>query len=107
MGKFSRRWVAHSFSDAQKVAGAEAAKVLLRILQEKETNDCDGIATGDGSRCQYTMPPSKMSAHSAADIILTTRQAIDAKETMTTVFFTAEKCVAFDVLPSGGTFNQQ
>jgi hypothetical protein len=29
---FSRRWVPHSLSDAQKVARVEAAKEMLRIL---------------------------------------------------------------------------
>jgi hypothetical protein len=35
--------------DAQKVACVEAAKEILRILQKSETNDFDGIATGDES----------------------------------------------------------
>jgi hypothetical protein len=44
MRKFSRFWVLHSLSDAQKVARVEVAKNLLRILQESEANDFDGIA---------------------------------------------------------------
>jgi hypothetical protein len=47
MRKFSRRWVHHSLSDAQKVARVDAAKEMLRILQESETNDLDSTATGD------------------------------------------------------------
>jgi hypothetical protein len=33
MRKFSRRWVPHSWTDAQKVAHVEAAKKLLPIVQ--------------------------------------------------------------------------
>jgi hypothetical protein len=36
MRKVSRRWVSHSFSDAQNVSCDEAAKEMLRILQEPE-----------------------------------------------------------------------
>jgi hypothetical protein len=47
MKRFSRRWVPHSLSDAQKVAPVEAARKMLTILHESETNDFDGIATGN------------------------------------------------------------
>jgi hypothetical protein len=49
MTKFSRRCVSHSLSDAQIVTRVEAAKEMLKILQESETNDFDGMATGDES----------------------------------------------------------
>jgi hypothetical protein len=47
MRKFSRRWVPHSLTYAQKVARVEASIEILRILQNSEANDFDGIATGD------------------------------------------------------------
>jgi hypothetical protein len=53
---------------------------MLRILQESETNDFDGIATGDESWFQRTMVSLKMFASSAADIIPRTRQAVGANK---------------------------
>jgi hypothetical protein len=67
-------------SDAQKVARVEAAKEMVRILQESETNDFDGIATGDESWFQHTTASSKMFAPSAADIIARMRQAVGANK---------------------------
>jgi hypothetical protein len=49
MGKFSRGWVPHFLSPAQKVACVEASKTILRVLQDAESNDFEGIATGDES----------------------------------------------------------
>jgi hypothetical protein len=45
--KFSRRWVPHSLNDPRKFARVDAAKEMLRILQESETNDFDDIARHD------------------------------------------------------------
>jgi hypothetical protein len=53
---------------------------MLRILQESETNDLDGIATGDESWFQQTMVSSKMFTCSAADVIPSTRKAVGAKK---------------------------
>jgi hypothetical protein len=79
MRKFSRRWVPHSLSDAQKSARVETAEEISRILQQSEMNDFDGIATGDEPWFQHTMASSKMFARSAADVIPRTRQAVGAK----------------------------
>jgi hypothetical protein len=49
-------------------------------LQESETNDFDGIATGDECWFQHTTASSKMFARSAADVISRTRQAVGAKK---------------------------
>jgi hypothetical protein len=68
MRKFSRRWVSHSLSDAQKAACLEAAKETLMILQESETNDFDSIATGDEPWLQHITASLKMFARSAANI---------------------------------------
>jgi hypothetical protein len=106
MRKFSRRWVPHSLSDAQKVGRVETAKGMLVILQESETNDFDGITTGDESWFQHIMVSSKMFARSAEDVIPKTRQVVSAKKTIITVFFAAKKLIMFDVLPRGNIFNQ-
>jgi hypothetical protein len=67
-------------SDAQKVARIETAKEMLRILQESEMNDFDGIAKGDESWLQHTMASSKVLVRSAADVFPRTRQAVGAKK---------------------------
>jgi hypothetical protein len=67
-------------NDAQKVARVEAAKEMFRILQESETNEFDGIATGTESWFQYIRAPSKMFTRSAADVIPRKRQAVGAKK---------------------------
>jgi hypothetical protein len=105
MRKFSRRWVPHSLSNPQKVARVEAAKEMLRILQKLETNDFDGLATGEESWFQHTTASSKMFAGSAADIMPRTQKEVGAKQTMIMVFFTAKKLIVFDVLPSVSIFN--
>jgi hypothetical protein len=79
MQKFSLRWDPHSLSDAQKVARVGAVKEMFRIMQELETNDFNGIATGDESWLQHTTLSSKMFARSAADVIPRMRQAVGAK----------------------------
>jgi hypothetical protein len=55
-------------SDAQNVACVDAAKVMLRILQESETNDFDSIATSDESWFQHTTVSLKMFAGLATDV---------------------------------------
>jgi hypothetical protein len=76
---------------------------MLRILQESETSDFSGTATGDESWFQHTMASSKIFAPSAADVIPRTRQTVGAKN-MIMVLFTTKKFI--DVLPRGGTLNQ-
>jgi hypothetical protein len=80
MRKFSRLGVPHSFSGAQKVALAEAPKEMMKILQKSETNDLNGIATGEESGSQHTPASSKMFARSAVDIITRTRQAVGTQK---------------------------
>jgi hypothetical protein len=47
--KCSRRWVPHFLRPAEKVVRVEASKTILRALQDSESNDFEGIATGDES----------------------------------------------------------
>jgi hypothetical protein len=56
MRKFSWRWVPHFLSPAQKVARVEASKTILRVLQDAESNDFEGITTGDGFWFRYCYP---------------------------------------------------
>jgi hypothetical protein len=105
--KFSRRWVPHFLSPAQKVAPVEASKTILRVLQDAELNGFEGIATGDESWFGYCYPSSTMFARAPSEVIPRTRQTIGAKKTMITIFFTARQLIMLDVLPKGSKFNQQ
>jgi hypothetical protein len=53
---------------------------MLRILQESDTNDFDGTATGDESWFQHTTASLKMFAYLAANVMSRTRQAVGAKK---------------------------
>jgi hypothetical protein len=106
MRKFSRGWVPHFPSPAQKVARIEALTIILRVLQDAESNDFEGIATGDESWFRYCYPSSTMFARAPSEVIPRTRQTIGGKETMITIFFTARQLILLDVLPTGSKFNQ-
>jgi histone-lysine N-methyltransferase SETMAR len=80
---------------------------MLRILQESEANDSDGVTTGDESWFQYIYPSSEMFARLPVDVIPRTRQAIDVKKIMITLFFTARKLIALDATPKGWKYNQR
>jgi hypothetical protein len=107
MRTFSRHWVPHSFTSAQKVARVDASIEMLRILQESEANDFLGITTGDESWFQCIYPSSEMFARSPADVILWTRQAIGANKIMITLFFTTRTRIVLDVIPKGWKYNQR
>jgi hypothetical protein len=79
MRKFPRRWVPHFLSSAQKVARVEALKTILRVLQDAESNDFKGIATGDEFWFRYCYLSSTMFARAPAEGISRTRQTIGAK----------------------------
>jgi hypothetical protein len=78
MIKCSLRWVPHFLSPAQKVARVEASKTILRVLQDTESNDFKGIATGDESWLRYCYPSSTMFARAPSEVIPKTRQTISA-----------------------------
>jgi hypothetical protein len=47
--KFSRRWVPHFLSEADKTARVKASKEMLRILRDSEQNNFEEIVAGDES----------------------------------------------------------
>jgi hypothetical protein len=49
---------------------------MLMVLQESETNNFDGIATGDQFWFQHTTASSKMFSSSAAGVIPRPGQAV-------------------------------
>jgi hypothetical protein len=104
MRKFSRRWVPHSLSDAQKVARVEAAKEMLKILQESEMNDFDVISTGDESWFQH-LRHLRQCLPVRQQMLFRGHARQLARKTMITVLFTAKKLIVFDALPRGNTLN--
>jgi hypothetical protein len=107
MRKFSPHWVPHFLGPAQKVAHVEASKTILRVLQDAESNDFKGIATGNESCFRYCYPSSTMFARAPSEVIPRAQQTIGAKKTMITIFFTARQLILLNVLPKGSKFNQQ
>jgi hypothetical protein len=80
---------------------------MLPIPQESEANQFKGIQTGDESWFQYSFPSSKMFARSPVEVIPRTPQAIGAKETVITSFFTAKKPIVLEVLAKCRKCNRQ
>jgi hypothetical protein len=80
MEKFSRLWVPHSLSSAQKVSRVEPSKEMLNIRQESETNYFDGIATGDESWFQYLYLSSKIFTRSRSNVVPKTKQGRGRKK---------------------------
>jgi hypothetical protein len=72
--------VPHFLSPAQKVARVEVSKTILRILQDAELNDFEGIATGDESWFRHCHPFSTMFARAASEVIPRMRQTIGVKK---------------------------
>jgi hypothetical protein len=69
MRKLPRRGVPHFLSSAQKVARVEASKTILRVLQDTESNDFEGIATDAESWFRYCYPCSTMFAWAPSEVI--------------------------------------
>jgi hypothetical protein len=80
--KFSRRWVPHSLSDAQKVGRVEAAK-NVKDLQESETNDLMASQQARSPGFNTPQHPRKC---------LPVRQAVNAKNSDDGVLYRKEPC---------------
>jgi hypothetical protein len=78
----------------------------LRVPQDAESHDFEGIATGDESWFRH-YHPSSMFVREPSEVIPRTRQTIGAKKTMIMIFFTTRQLILLDVLPKGSKFNQQ
>jgi hypothetical protein len=68
MRKTSRRWVPRLLREAPKAARAEASREMLRILQDSEEKDFEGIVTSDESWFRCLSACSKMFARSPAEV---------------------------------------
>jgi hypothetical protein len=98
--------VPHFLSAVPDVARVKASKTIFRVLQDVESNDFEGIATGNESWFRYCYSSSTMFAREPSEVILRTRQTIGVK-TMITIFFTARQLILLDVLPKRSRFNQR
>jgi hypothetical protein len=67
-------------SPAQKVSRIEASKTTLRVLQDAESNDFEGIATGDEFWFTYCYPSSTMFVRAPSEVIPRMQQTIGAKK---------------------------
>jgi hypothetical protein len=78
---------------------------MQQILEESDGNNLDGTTTGHEPWFPYFYLCSRKFGQSPAEDIPKAPQAIDAKETQITVFFTTQKLTILDALPKGGKFN--
>jgi histone-lysine N-methyltransferase SETMAR len=104
--KFSRRWVPHLLSDAQKEARIVECGKLLSMLAMYAEHDFEGIATGDESWFQYTSYSGSMFADSRESVTPRIRHDISTPKTMITIFFTSRRLLVSEALPKGTKFNQ-
>jgi len=104
--RFSRRWVPHLLTPQQKEMRVEKARTLLSLLEGKVETNFRGIATGDESWFQYSYQSDHMYCPTFDDVVPRFSQDIGTKKIMVTIFFTSERLLVNQVLPSGRKFNQ-
>jgi transposase len=106
--KFSRRWVPHLLSDAQKKLRVDASRQLLSMLGMYAEYNFEGITTGDESWFQYSSysDSDSMFAESRANVVPRIRRDISGPKTMVTIFFTSRRLLVLEALPKGTKFNQ-
>jgi hypothetical protein len=80
--KFSRRSVAHLFSDDQKTLRVDASRKLLSLLGIYAEHNFKGIATGDEFWCHYSSYFDSMFAGSRESIAPRTRRDSSGQKTL-------------------------
>jgi histone-lysine N-methyltransferase SETMAR len=105
--KFTRRWVPHLLSAAQKKDRVDQCKLLLGLLREQSAHNFNTIATGDESWFRYAYPARTMYAGSRSEVTPFVRSGISASKVMLTVFFTGTRLLVVDALPKGRKYNQE
>jgi histone-lysine N-methyltransferase SETMAR len=104
--KFTRRWVPHQLSPAQKADRVKCSRALLLRLQQLQQFDFEGITTGDESWFRYQYDSDSMFARSADMVVPRLRAGFQVKKTMVTIFFTATRLLILNCLPQGQVFTQ-
>jgi histone-lysine N-methyltransferase SETMAR len=104
--RFSRRWVPHSLSPAQKVDRMQMSFDLLTLLHEQEKFSFSRIVTGDESWFLYLYESHHMFAASRDEVIPRKKPAIGTQKVMLTIFFSGEGLISLQALPPGVKFTQ-
>jgi hypothetical protein len=104
MRKFTRRWIPHSVTAAQKVQRVADAR---RLLKSDQKNKSRNIMTGDESWFYYQYESDAMFAHSRDEVIPRVSSTIDAKKVMFTIFLTGTQLVNLAQLPRGRKYNTE
>jgi histone-lysine N-methyltransferase SETMAR len=101
--KLSCRWVPHELSDSHKHQRVALAGALQSMLEFQSEAEYRYILTGDESWLFLKNPPRAAYLPRGSPRPLMPKQALGAKKTMLTVFFSGNRFWRIDFLPPGCT----
>jgi hypothetical protein len=104
--KFTRRWVSHSLSAAQKREWVTQSRLMLDLLRQHQAADFKAIATKDESWLCYVYPSRTMFARSRNQVTPCLRNEMDASKVIITLFFTGNQILMLNALQKRCKFNQ-
>jgi histone-lysine N-methyltransferase SETMAR len=105
--RFTRRWVPHELSRANKARRVEDSRLLLEELRKDSRRDFDHIMTGDESWFYYSYDSSSMFARDRASVVPRVSKTIGSKKAMITIFFTGRRLLRLVYLPQGQKYNKE
>ena len=105
--KFTRRWVPHNLSPANKAKRVTDARMLLQALTKDQDQNFSHIMTGDESWFYYAYESPTMFAPSRDEVIPRVSPTIGSKKVMITIFFTGNRLLKLAYLPQGQKYNQE
>jgi hypothetical protein len=103
--RFSRRWVSHSVSEAQKADRTAMTIDMSSVLYQQANHSFSQIVTEDESLFCYLYPSDHMFAASRDKIIPREKAMIKAHKVMLTIFFSCMNLITLNTLSSGERFN--
>jgi hypothetical protein len=77
--KFSRRWLLHQLSEAQKESRVDSSRELFQILEDRRELQFDEIATGDESWFRYLIQSDSMFASAREAMTMRIKPDISTK----------------------------
>jgi transposase len=104
--KYTRTWVPHELSEAEKKGRVDQSRSVLDMLQLYARHNVEAITTGNESWFLYSTHTNSMFAVSAAEVVPRTKQNISTRKTMVTIFFTYTRSLVLNFLTKGTRFNQ-
>jgi histone-lysine N-methyltransferase SETMAR len=99
--KISFRWVPHDLTESHKRQRVTLAEELQSILEAEKERGYEYIVTGDESWLFLKNPPRAAYLPVGTPRPLMPKQALGAKKTMLTVFFSGNRFWRLDYLPKG------